>query len=237
MTVGRALALSVATAACVAFGGDFSARSQTKPTCDLQDIVLSAADASQAADVCAAVAEVQAFLTGIGFRFEPSLTIIFRKDIDAEAGDRHAHGFYHHASRKAVLYARERATPWGEPWSVVGSTFLRHEVVHAAVVQIVGMRKPELPPEWHEFIAYATQFELMAPKLRDRILERYARVEPFRTLTEINPFTYGMADPATFAVMVYKTYRTFGEKELIRRLLAAEFVPTPLELMMPFPPK
>jgi len=237
MTIGRALALVVATAASVATGGRFEARCQTTGSCGFQDLVVSAADPAQAADVCAAIAEVQAFLAAIGFSFEPSLTVIFRTNIDAEAGERHAHGFYNPALRKAVLYARERAKPWGEPWSEIAGSFLRHELVHAAVVQIISARKLNLQPEWHEFIAYAIQFELMAPTLRDRIVDRYTHVEPVRTLTEINPFTYGMADPAGFAVMAFKTYRVFGERELIRRLLAGEFVPTPLELMMPFPPR
>lgn len=176
------------------------------------------------------------YFDSVGFEIDVQVTVAFKGDIEAEGGHKHAHGSYEPGARAIKLYSREQARPWGEPWQNVRGSFIRHEVAHAAVVQILATRTMDLPREWHEFIAYAVQFELMEPAVRGRILERYSDVVPVPVLTQINPFTHGLADPDTFAVLVFKSYRKFGGRDLVRRLLTGDFAPMSLDRMMPFPP-
>ena len=225
-----------ATVGAAALDNGTDAQGRAPGTCSRGDVVVQSANPQQIREACEAVYDVLTYFDGIGFKIDPHVSIAFRGDVDAKGGHKHAHGSYDPAARAIKLYAREQARPWGEPWQDVRDSFIRHEVAHAAVVQILGIRGPALPREWHEFIAYAVQLELMESAIRDRILERYSKVAPARALTEINPFTHGLADPDTFAVLVFKSYRRFGGRDLIRRLLTAEFVPTPVDRMMPFPP-
>lgn len=230
----RQLFTFVVTAFLIAVAGTAAVEGKSNGVCGRQDVAVTSASPRQLDEVCTAIDEVQAFFAAIGFKVDPQATIVFRKD--NAAADRHTHGNYNPVTRKIMLYEREQARPWGEAWPHVAATFLRHEVIHAAVVQLLASGKPDLPLEWHEFIAYAVQFELMDLAVRERILERYASVVPVSALTEINRFTYGLADPDTFAVLAYLSYQAFGGSDLIRRLLSFEFVPMPIEMMMPFPP-
>ncbi len=228
-----ALAAAVGTAA---LDSGTAAQSHAAGACSRENVVVQPATPQQVREACEAISDVLMYFEGLGFRIDLQVTVAFRGDVDAEGAHKHTHGSYDPAARAIRLYAREQARPWGEAWHDVSGSFLRHEVAHAAVVQILGIRGPALPREWHEFIAYAVQLELMESAIRDRILERYSKVAPARALTEINPFTHGLADPDTLAVLVFKSYRRFGGRDLIRRLLTAEFVPTPVDRMMPFPP-
>lgn len=232
----RQLFTFVVTAFLTALVGTAAGEGKSDGVCGRRDLAVTSASSRQLDEVCAALDEVQAFFAAIGFKVDPQVTIVFRKDTEGDAGDRHTHGNYNAVTRTIKLYERQQARPWGEAWPHVAATYLRHEVIHAAVVQLLASGKPDLPLEWHEFIAYAIQFELMESAVRERILERYASVVPVSALTEINRFTYGLADPDTFAVLAYRSYHAFGGSDLIRRLLAFEFVPMPIEMMMPFPP-
>ena len=225
-----------ATVGAAALDNGTAAQGRAPGTCSRGDVVVQSANPQQIREACEAVYDVLTYFDGIGFKIDPHVSIAFRGDVDAKGGHKHAHGSYDPAARAIKLYAREQARPWGEPWQDVRDSFIRHEVAHAVVVQILAMRGSDLPREWHEFIAYAVQFELMEPAIRDRNLERYSNVAPAPALTQINPFTHGLADPDTFAVLVFKSYHAFGGRDLVRRLLTADFVPTPLERMMPFPP-
>ena len=224
------------TVAAATFDNRTVAQSRAPGTCSRGDVFVQSANPQQIREACEAVSDVLTYFDGIGFKVEPHVSIAFWGDVDAKGGRKHAHGSYDPAARAIKLYAREQARPWGEPWQDVGGSFIRHEVAHAVVVQILAMRGLALPREWHEFIAYAVQFELMEPAIRASILERYSNLAPASALTQINPFTHGLADPDTFAVLVFKSYSVFGGRDLVRRLLTAEFVPTPLERMIPFPP-
>lgn len=235
-TILNLLCALAATVGTAALDRGAAAQSRAAGACSRGNVVVQLATPQQVRAACEAIADVLMYFEGIGFRIDLQVTIAFRGDVDAEGAHKHTHGSYDPAARAIRLYAREQARPWGEAWHDVSGSFLRHEVTHAAVVQILGMRGPALPREWHEFVAYAVQLELMEPAIRDRILERYSEVVPVRALTEINSFTHGLADPDAFAMLVFKSYRRFGGRDLVRRLLTAEFVPTPVDRMMPFPP-
>jgi hypothetical protein len=86
--------------------------------------------------------------------------------------------------------------------------------------------------EWHEFLAYAIQFEMMEPALRDKALDGFHEVRAFSHLGEINEFTYGM-NPEAFAVAAYKTYLDRGGSVFVGAVLRDEIkLPAP---SYPFP--
>ncbi len=113
--------------------------------------------------------------------------------------------------------------PWGRE---IAASILRHELVHAAIWQIVGHNGTRLSREWHEFVAYAVQFALMDKQLRDRIMARHADVHHVGNLNEVNEYTCGM-NPEAFAVLAHKTYRHRGGAAFLGRLLRAEIIPPP----------
>lgn len=235
--IRKLLCVLLATVGAVTFDSAAIAQSRTPTSsCSRGKVVVQPVVPQHVHEACEAVLEVLSYFDSVGFEIDVQVTVAFKGDIEAEGGHMHAHGSYEPGARAIKLYSREQARPWGEPWQNVRGSFIRHEVVHAAVVQMLATRAMELPREWHEFIAYAVQFELMAPTVRDRILERYAHVVPVPALTQINPFTHGLADPDIFAVLVFKSYRKSGGRDLVHRLLTGDFVPTSLDGMMPFPP-
>lgn len=90
-------------------------------------------------------------------------------------------------------------------------SFLRHELAHIAVWQILGREAERLPHEWREFIAYAIQLDLLDP--------------------EVNEFTYGM-NPDVFAVGAYLTYSERGAERFVRAVARRDY---PAPFVDPFP--
>ena len=106
---------------------------------------------------------------------------------------------------------------------MVGS-FLRHELAHIGVWQILGPDARRLRHEWHEFLAYSIQLDLMDGPLVRTLLANYPDARAFGDLTEVNEFVYGM-NPDQFAVMAYLTYREKGAKDFVRGLLRGDIRP------------
>ena len=105
-----------------------------------------------------------------------------------------------------------------------------------AVHRILRGDQARLRREWHEFIAYAIQLDLMDSKLRAAVLDNFAEVRAVADLSAINEFTYGM-DPDVFAVTAYLTYRERGAQNLVRALLRGELVPPPFSFPFPVLPQ
>ena len=180
----------------------------------------------QATEICRAAADVTAYFAALGFRIKAStsLTVRFRPVAGGEHG-RRTHGYFHPASRTIVVFRSPDAAPWGLAWhSSVETSFVRHELVHAAVSDILSADTARLRPEWHEFIAYAIQIDLMEASLRDRVLGRYRDAEAYADLMGVNEFTYG-TEPERFAVSAYRTYLARGGRQFIKALLTFQIVP------------
>lgn len=147
------------------------------------------------ASACDGLADVISLFRRMGFEFEPRLTVKF-----ADARRKPAEGVvsYGHAdvrSSLVVVYSSTHRQPWGQPWSPrLADSFLRHELAHIAVWRTPHSAAQRLAREWHEFIAYAVQFELMDSDLRDAALANFPHVRPFPDLAAVNEFTYAM-DP------------------------------------------
>ncbi len=117
---------------------------------------------------------------------------------------------------------RESRRPWGIDWGPeIAYSILQHELTHLAVAGVLGEGFSDLAAPWHEFIAYAVQFDLMDPDLRARILDGYPDIGPFSRPESINSTIYG-ADPDLFALRAWFYMRENGGSDLIRAILDGE---------------
>ena len=183
---------------------------------------------------CTAVADVDSYFRGIGFEITPRVSLRFAdRSVVRSAKQGSTHGYFDAASSEIVVYRMAAVRPWGLRWtSELAHSFLRHELAHMAIWEIVGGDLTRLRREWHEFIAYAVQLDIMDARLRGELLATQSHVQPFENLTEINEFTSRM-DPDLFAVAAYKTYLARGARKFVTQLLRAEIVPPPFSY--PFP--
>jgi len=178
-------------------------------------------DTAELLAACDALNEVTAYFRAIGFEAAPTVSVEFA---DQPADHTAPHGYFDPAAARVVVYRSAAVLPWGLSWNLaLAASFLRHELVHVMVWRV--SREPKrLPREWHEFVAYAIQLDLMGTNVLDRALASRADVQPFDDLLAVNEFTYGMG-PEAFAVAAYKTYRARGGAQLVQQLLAGRVVP------------
>lgn len=186
---------------------------------------------------CEALADIVTYFRQIGFQFEPRFSVKFAEPQLQPAEGLVSYGHADVHSSSVVVYTSAHRRPWGLPWSTeLAASFLRHEVAHIAAWQVLGAEGRRLPREWHEFIAYAIQLDLMNAKLRAAVLANSADVRAVADLSAINEFTYGM-DPDVFAVTAYLTYRERGTQNFVRALLRGDVVPPPFSFPFPVIPQ
>jgi hypothetical protein len=215
----------------VALGGAETSIAQSNhderlSSCGYKDVVVIYSNTAELVAACDALNDVATFFRAIGFEVAPAVSLEFA---DRPADYTAPHGYFDTARAKVVVYRSAAVAPWGLSWNLaLAASFLRHELVHVMVWR--ASKEPRrLPREWHEFIAYAVQFDLMDAKLLDSILASRADVQAFAGLLAVNEFTYGMG-PEAFAVAAYKTYLARGGAQLVQQLLTGEVVPPPVWL-------
>lgn len=185
-------------------------------------------DPSELDAACRAFSEVLGYFRSIGFDVPSKALLRFADRAgDDYAGHATAHGYFDPQRSQIVMYRLSDVKPWRQSWSPkLLDSFTRHEIVHLAIWQVLEGDLKRLRREWHEFIAYAIQLDLMAPDLRQEILAVHADIAPASDLAQINEFSYGM-NPQGFAVLAYKTYLDRGAAVFVRQLLSAEIKPPP----------
>ena len=226
----RTVAFTVAAAAATS---GWSA-GQHKANCGHKGVSVKVTEPADLALACDALAAVLAYFRDLGFGFQPRFSLTFADGRRSQSTDGVvAYGYADMRSSVVLVRTSSDRQPWGLPWSraMVGS-FLRHELAHIAVWQILGPDARRLRHEWHEFVAYAIQLDLMEGPLVRTLLANYRDARAFGGLTEVNEFVYGM-NPDRFAVMAYLTYRERGAQDFVRRLLRGEI--TPPAPSFPFP--
>lgn len=207
--------------------GAFAAAAAVERTdCGHRNVEVVSADRADLAAACSALADTAAYFRRIGFRLQPRFDLRYEDhETHRTADPASAYGHFDSRSRRIVVHASSTIEPWGLAWDrKLAASFVRHELVHMALWEIFDGDRARLAREWHEFIAYAVQFELMDPGLRRKVLARGAGVQPFQTLEAVNEFTYGM-NPDVFAVAAYRSYRERGADKFVGRLLRGEIVP------------
>ena len=183
---------------------------------------------------CRALTDITEYFRGMGFEVTPRVSLRFAdRPSSRSAGLSSSHGYFDRWRSQIVVHRASDVSPWGLPWPPqLAGSFLRHELAHMAVWEVVDRDRSRLRREWHEFIAYAVQLDLMEPRLREGVLAAQARVRSFKNLAEVNEFTSRM-DPDVFAVAAYKTYIAEGGTAFVAQLLRGEIVPP--AFTYPFP--
>lgn len=184
--------------------------------------------------ICGALDDVLGYFRGIGFAFDPQVSIemaetvtITLVDADGASVERTVMGVFEpslgtiRVTDPGADPTRMRA-PWGIAWNEdLALSVLRHELTHMAVHAVLGPEACKLGCAWHEFIAYAVQFDLMPPGLRDEVERSHPGPEGFERLTEVNPFSL-FIDPDQFAVKAWRSATSLGGGPFIARLLRGE---------------
>ena len=218
----RAISFTVAAAAATSA---WSA-AEHDLNCGHKGITVEVMEPADLALACDALADVLTYFRSLGFDFEPRFSLTFADGKHTESANGVvAYGYADLRSSVILVRTSSYRQPWGLPWNraMVGS-FLRHELAHIAVWQILGPDARRLRHEWHEFVAYAIQLHLMDGALVSTLLANFSDARAFDDLTEVNEFVYGM-NPDRFAVMAYLTYREKGAQDFVRGLLRGEIIP------------
>ena len=225
--------VTLALLAAVIGLGSATAHSEERANCGYKGVEIAYTDRGDLRVACEALADVVGYFRRIGFRIAPKFFLTFEDYDDRESAHRLlTYGHFDPRASRIVVYRASSIQPWGLPWSKrLAASFLRHELVHMAVWQVIGHDSARLRPEWHEFIAYAVQLDLMDRELRDEVLAKVSNVSPVADLSQVNEFTSAM-NPDAFAVAAYKTYRERGAEVFVRQLLRHEIVPP--RLSFPF---
>ena len=136
--------------------------------CKHKDVTVIDNSPNELTMVCRAVNDIAAYFQSIGYAPKLKGTLIFAD----RAGDRgFSHGYFDAKRSQIVVYRKSEFSPWGSPWDArMAASFLRHELVHMAVWKILDKDPARLRQEWHEFIAYAVQLDLMDPQLQSNLL-------------------------------------------------------------------
>lgn len=195
----------------------------------------------EVADACRALDEVLSWFKRLRHDIKPpQLNIVFgdRVEIDMylhdygpageqPAGKSDVSGYFNFARKELQITSgrrdikRERK-PWGIAWGrSIAYSILQHELVHAVVASLLGSRYQKLGKAWHEFVAYAVQFDLMDHELKNQVLANYPDAEPFRFPESVNAIVHA-ADPDAFGVSAYLYAEANGGPAFIARILANE---------------
>ncbi len=196
--------------------------------------------AEETADACRALEQVVSYFRKIGFEPQPSLAIAFRDRVEIDvylqdyarrserpAGRNEVSGYYDFRRNELQItsgrrdVARERK-PWGIPWGQpIAYSILQHELVHAIVAGLLGGRYQKLGKAWHEFIAYAVQFDVMDAALRRQVIANYPDAEPFQFPESVNAIVYAV-DPDAFGVAAHLYAQANGGTAFVRRILLGD---------------
>ncbi|MFM9848041.1 MAG: DUF6639 family protein [Hyphomicrobiaceae bacterium] len=201
-------------------------RAEQRDNCVPHGIAVVDADLSELEAACNAVSDVVRYFSGTGFQVPTKVSVHFA-NLGGEGARGHslAHGLFDPLRSQIVIYRASNVRPWGQSWSPkLVESFLRHEIVHTVIWDVMKANPKRLGREWHEFIAYAVQLDLMDADLRNRVLGAQTSVGPITDLSEVNEFSYGM-NPEAFAVVAYKTYLARDGAVFVRQLLNGEIIP------------
>jgi hypothetical protein len=193
--------------------------------------------AEELADACQALEEVLGYFRKIGLRPEPAVEISFQDRVYIDmyphvyepagkeaVGRNEVSGSYNFRLRELQITSgrrelRRERRPWGIAWSQpIAYSILQHELVHAVVASLLGREYQKFAKAWHEFIAYAVQFDLMDPALKAKVFANYPDAKPFQFPESVNPIVYA-ADPDEFGVSSYLYADANGGPRFIGQLL------------------
>ncbi|MBK7892716.1 MAG: hypothetical protein IPJ84_18275 [Bdellovibrionales bacterium] len=225
--------LSVALIGCAVMSP--SAQAADGEDCGYKSVRIQGASPAEAESSCLALKQVMALFTQLGLSIEPEVRLQFQDEVylpvSVTGGDKvRVHGYFDSSSFEIFQthfqssYQQSTRKPWGLKWSnELAHSFVLHEVSHLAAMkylQSIGRPEKKISSAWHEAIAYAVQFELMDPQLREKIVARYPALasDLFADPSYFSPIIY-RADPDEYAVKVYLTIQKWGGISFIKGVL------------------
>jgi hypothetical protein len=199
--------------------------------CGFDDVKVKG-NAEEIAVACEALDGVLAYFVEAGYAIEPIVTVSFKEEVwyelDASTGRRIKVSGCFDLRRREIEITRwtiDPATarrPWGLEWNrPIVASILKHEFVHMATTTILAEDHMRLGGAWHEFVAYAVQFALMEPAMRERVLASHKTLAPFESPWAINQLTYA-AEPDIFGLRSYLYAQERGGIALIKQILENE---------------
>jgi hypothetical protein len=188
--------------------------------------------AREIAVACVALAGVLDYFARAGYAVEPEVTVSFQDEVwydyEGGAGRRIKISGCYDLRRRAIEITRWTADPvtarrpWGQEWGrPMVASILQHEFVHMAATAVLGDGHYRLGGAWHEFVAYAVQFELMDVAMRNEILAANAGLAPFDSPWAVSQLTYAAA-PDAFGLRAYLYARERGGMAFIKEVLENE---------------
>lgn len=158
---------AIASAVVVSF---LLAKSIARADCNAGHVVVLGTS-EERESVCRALSEVRNYFAQGGIKLEFELTVRLQDRVEITASDQFTHtaghwpvSGYYRAGTKDLYMTRAKApwtserTPWHLPWdNEIEFSILEHEVIHAAIAQIMGDKYLKLPHAWHEALAYAIE--------------------------------------------------------------------------------
>lgn len=187
-------------------------------------------------DTCRAMGQVLAYFKQLGFKPDLQATIIFHErvyidmyDVRAEkiVGREQVSGFFNRRANEVQITSGHRGVarirkPWGIEWGrAIAYSILQHELVHATTAAALGSDFDKMDRAWHEFIAYAVQFDLMESELKRSVMANYPGIEPFEYPENVNQLMHA-ADPDTFGVRAHLFAKENGGRAFIKNVLENE---------------
>lgn len=196
------------------------------------DSVEVSGDDEEIAVACGALDGVLAYFAEAGYIVVPTVTISFQDEVwfepEAGGGPRLKVSGCFDMRRATIEITRWKVEPASErrPWGVawdrpIVASILQHELVHMATTSVLAEHHFRLGGAWHEFVAYAVQFALMEPEMRDRILADHATIAPFEMPWAVSPLSYA-ANPDAFGLRAYLYAQERGGMAFIRQILKDE---------------
>lgn len=175
---------------------------------------------------CDSYLRVQAYFARLGFDRSLTLRVRFQDTVRLE-GPKDGYpvtGLFVPAEALIEMTSLDSAAParalhWNQSWTrPVAASILDHEFAHAFVEDVVAS---PLPQSWNEFVAYAVQFELIQPELREAILVTYPTAKPYQQRSEVCDMAY-LIDFDLFGVRSYLTAEAGGGPDYIKKILVGD---------------
>ncbi len=177
--------------------------------CAEPGLAVIAADTVDAELVCEGARQAVVFLRGLGLEIPADLALEVVDSLPPLYGAEQLGSFDATTGRLRVL-SYDSCDQIGHDALLFGwpldrdlyRSLVAHEVAHAVVGANYSGDEPRLVPQ--EYVAYATQFAAMSPRLRDAIL-RASRISAFADEHEMSALRYFL-DPQAFGIAAYRHF-------------------------------
>lgn len=205
--------------------------------CGGESVSVRDASAFELQSSCQSLSKVVSLFKIAGVEISPRFKLFFEEQAEVLFGEEivPVHGYFDDETFEMHITRFENPknkdlTPFGLSWNLAQATsYVLHEMTHLVVATDLALHQRKLKREWHEFVAYAVQIELMDSNLKQSVLNRYSETAAFENPNAVNAMIYEM-DPDTFAVKAYKSMKAWGGAEFLKKLLQGE-IPVALKIV------